>query len=85
MKRAGNFFKRIKTLFALSLVIVAVFCTVTRLPQVMGDGDSAALAAAAFTLTDGKYSPRSAYEPKEMFLCLNYTENMQMQRFLPML
>ncbi len=55
MKRAGNFFKRIKTLFALLLVIVAVFCTVTRLPQVMGDGDSAALAAAAFTLTDGKY------------------------------
>lgn len=55
MKRTGYFFKRIKTLFALLLVGLAVFCLSTRLPQVMGDGDNAALAAAAFTLTDGKY------------------------------
>lgn len=55
MKNAGKFLKRIKTAFALMLAALAVFCLFTRLPQAFSNGDDAALAAAAFTLTDGKY------------------------------
>ena len=59
LKNAGKFIKKIKTVFALLLAALAVFCLFTRLPQVLGDGDNAALAAAAFTLTDGKYRVES--------------------------
>ena len=55
MKRSGKILKKLKTVFALSLTALAVFCVATRLPRALGDGDSAALAAAAFTLTDGRY------------------------------
>lgn len=55
LKNSGKFFKRIKTIFALMLSALAIFCLLTRLPTAIGSGDNAALAAAAFTLTDGKY------------------------------
>lgn len=55
MKKIGTLLKKLKTVFALTLTALAVFCVITRLPQVLGDGDNAALAAAAFTLTDGRY------------------------------
>lgn len=55
MKNAGKILKRIKTGFALMLAALAVFCLLTRLPQAFANGDDAALAAAAFTLNDGKY------------------------------
>lgn len=63
MKNAGKTAKRIKTVFALMLTVLAVFCLITRLPQAMGNGDNAALAAAAFTLTDGKLRVESGTQP----------------------
>ncbi|HCA05534.1 MAG TPA: hypothetical protein DEO32_06530 [Ruminococcaceae bacterium] len=71
MKRAGKFYKRIKTVFALILAALAVLCVAVRLPQMFITGDNAALAAAAFTLTDGKYEARAgtyeqiSAEPRE--------------------
>lgn len=50
------------------LVGMAAFCVVYRLPECFGSEDSAALAAAAFTLTDGKYRPEASItEPSAEF------------------
>ena len=62
MKVKGKFLKGIKTGVSLLLVAVAAVCVIRRLPQVFSDRDTA-LAAAAFTLTDGKVSVESGTEP----------------------
>ena len=63
MKITGKLIKYVRVVFSLALVVLAVFCLFTRLPQVLGDQDNAALAAAAFTLTDGKYRIEAGSEP----------------------
>ena len=62
MKFKGKFFKGTKIAVSLILVVVAVVCVIARLPQVFSDRDTA-LAAAAFTLTDGKVYAESGTEP----------------------
>lgn len=55
MKSKGKFFNKLKILTAAVLVSTAVFCVFERLPQCFGSQNPAALAAAAFTLTNGEY------------------------------
>ena len=64
MKVSGNFFKRIKTIFSLFLAALALFCVGTRLPGLLKNSDSAALAAAAFTLTDGVRRAETEPQPE---------------------
>lgn len=54
MKLKGKLLRGIKAALAAALVLTALFCLVRRLPEVLGNRDTA-LTAAAFTLTDGKY------------------------------
>ncbi len=63
MKLKGRIIKGIKALVAIGLVITAVVCVFRRLPEVFSNND-AALAAAAFTLTDGKYYAESGTVPE---------------------
>ncbi len=62
MKLKGRIIKGIKSLMAIGLVLTAVVCVSRRLPEVFSNND-AALAAAAFTLTDGKYYAESGTVP----------------------
>ncbi len=63
MKTKG--IKMLKAVTAVVLTLTASFCVVWRLPYVIGRGESAALAAAAFTLTDGKYRAESGTQPSQ--------------------
>ena len=64
MKIKEKISKFLKATLAFTLVGTAAFCVICRLPECFGSEDSAILAAAAFTLTDGKYRPESsATEP----------------------
>lgn len=54
MKSKGKFVKGIKISVSAFLVVTAAFCVFRRLPETLFSRD-AALTAAAFTLTDGKY------------------------------
>lgn len=62
MKVKGKFFKAVKTGAAVVLVLTAVACVIQRVPQVFSERDTA-LAAAAFTLTDGKVFAGGSAEP----------------------
>lgn len=55
MKRKGKFPKFLKVVASFAIVITAVFCLIRRLPECFGSQNSAALAAAVFTLADGEY------------------------------
>lgn len=55
MKGQGRFLKFAKVSVSFVLLTVAVFCVFRRLPECFGSQNPAALAAAAFTLTDGEY------------------------------
>lgn len=59
MKRKGKFFRGVKISISFVLLTTAVFCVFRRLPECFGSENPAALAAAAFTLTDGKYRIQS--------------------------
>lgn len=54
LKKQGKFLKAVKTTVSLSLLLIAVFCVIRRLPECFSPNDSAVLAA-SFTLTDGQY------------------------------
>ena len=62
MKSKGKLLKGFRAAIALVLIAVAIGCVATRLPQVFSDRDTA-LAAAAFTLTDGRMFAESGTEP----------------------
>jgi len=62
VKVKGKLLKGIKTGAAVLLVLTAVACVVRRVPQVFSERDTA-LAAAAFTLTDGKMFAGGGTEP----------------------
>ena len=62
MKVKGKFFKAVKSGAAVLLVLTAVVCVIRRVPQVFSERDTA-LAAAAFTLTDGKVFAGGSAEP----------------------
>lgn len=62
MKIKGKLLKLLKASVAFALVFVAVFCVIRRLPECF-DSESGALAAAAFTLADGKYRMQTGTEP----------------------
>ena len=64
MKIKGKAVKLLKTFLAFALVILAAFCVLRRLPECF-DPQSGALAAAAFTLTDGIYMAQAGTEPTE--------------------
>lgn len=55
MKNEGRKSTLIKTVFAVVLVAAAVVCVCRRVPECFSSQNPAALAAAAFTLTDGTY------------------------------
>ena len=55
MKIKGRIIGILKVLLAVVLVLTAGFCVSRRLPECFASRDGAALAAAAFTLTDGSY------------------------------
>lgn len=63
MKIKGKLLKLAKISTAFTLVIIAAFCIIRRLPECF-DPQSGALAAAAFTLTDGVYSVQTGTEPE---------------------
>lgn len=60
MKIKEKILKFLKATLAFTLVGMAAFCVICRLPECFGSEDSAVLAAAAFTLTDGKYRPEAS-------------------------
>lgn len=62
MNRKGKMIQRIKTAVSLALVPVAAACVIQRVPEVFSNRDTA-LAAAAFTLSDGKLFAESGTEP----------------------
>lgn len=62
MKLKRKLFKGMKISAAFVLILTAVVCVGKRLPEVYG-GSDAVIAAAAFTLTDGKYMTQSGTEP----------------------
>lgn len=55
MKRKGKLLKTLKFTVSFVLISAALFCVCRRLPECFGSQEPAALAAAAFTLTDGTY------------------------------
>lgn len=55
LKAKGKALKILKTTFASALLLAAVASVAHRLPECFSSHDPAALAAAAFMLTDGKY------------------------------
>lgn len=55
MKRKGKILKTAKLVLSFILISAAVFCICRRFPECFKSQDPAALAAAAFTLTDGTY------------------------------
>ena len=55
MKRKGKFTKILKVVASFAIIIIAGFCLIRRLPECFGSQNSAALAAAVFTLADGEY------------------------------
>lgn len=63
MKIKGKAVKLLKSALAFSLVLLAAFCVLRRLPECF-DPESGALAAAAFTLTDGVYRVEAGTEPR---------------------
>ena len=63
MKLKGRIIKGIRAVVSATLVFTAVFCVCRRLPEVLSNNDTA-LAAAAFTLTDGKYYAESGTVPE---------------------
>ncbi len=63
MKIKGKILKLLKATVAFSLVFLAAFCVIRRLPECF-DPQSGALAAAAFTLTDGVYPVQAGTEPE---------------------
>lgn len=65
MKIKGRIPRVFRSMLAFALIITAVFCVIQRLPSLIGGGESAALAAAAFTLTDGKYRIESGSVPSQ--------------------
>ncbi len=65
MKQRGKFFKGIKAIAAVFLISAAVFSICRRVPEVFSESDTA-LAAAAFTLTDGKYYIESTTPSEEI-------------------
>lgn len=58
MKLKGKIFKLLRTAVSLALIAVALFCVCRRFPEAFGQRNTV-LAAAAFTLTDGKYPVES--------------------------
>ena len=62
MKSKGKFLKGIKISASLLLILVAVFSVCQRLPEVFSQRETA-LAAAAFTLTDGRFFAESGSVP----------------------
>lgn len=69
MKLKGRIIKGIKAFISIGLVFTAVICVLRRLPEVFNNND-AALAAAAFTLTDGKYYAESGTVPETTALAV---------------
>ena len=63
MKIKGKVLKLLKATIAFSLVVIAAFCVIRRLPECF-DSRSGALAAAAFTLTDGVYPAQTGTQPE---------------------
>lgn len=55
MKSKGKFLKGLKISFSFVLLITAFLCVFHRFPECFSSKNPAALAAAAFTLTDGTY------------------------------
>ena len=55
MKKQGKLLKTAKAMLSLFLISVSAICVLHRLPECFGSQNPAALAAAAFTLTDGEY------------------------------
>ncbi len=55
LRSKGKLLKTVKLTISFILFSAAVFCVFRRLPECFGSQNPAALAAAAFTLTDGKY------------------------------
>ena len=62
MRIKGKIARLLKTSLAFALVFLAAFCIIRRLPECF-DSQNGALAAAAFTLTDGKYPVQAGTEP----------------------
>ena len=63
MKRKGRLKRAAKLFVSVILVFVAAACVFRRLPETFGNRE-AVLAAAAFTLTDGKYPIESGTAPQ---------------------
>lgn len=63
MKFKRKAFKAMRYTVSAVLLLTAVFCVCRRLPEVFSNRDTA-LAAAAFTLTDGKYYAESGILPE---------------------
>ncbi len=55
MKRKGRPLKFLKATISFLVIVTAVSCVIYRLPECFSSQNSAALAAAAFTLADGEY------------------------------
>ena len=64
MKFKQKLMKGLRAAVSFALVATAVFCVARRLPEVFGERDTV-LAAAAFTLTDGKYPVESGAAPEQ--------------------
>lgn len=60
LKRKGKFLKAVKISVSLFLFVIAALCVFRRLPECFDSQNPAALAAATFTLTDGKYKYESS-------------------------
>lgn len=63
MKIRRRFLKLLKISAAFVLVLTAGFCLVRRVPECFSESDGAALAAAAFTLSDGSCRLEAPTEP----------------------
>ncbi len=72
----GRIIKGIKAFVSIGLVFTAVVCVLRRLPEVFNNND-AALAAAAFTLTDGKYYAESGTVPETTYGAAEQTHSEQ--------
>lgn len=62
MKKAGKLGKSVKIFISFILCCTALACVLNRIPQCFESSNPAVLAAAAFTLTDGKYKIISQQE-----------------------
>lgn len=65
MNRKGKFSKAIKISISFVLLSAAIFCVFRRVPECFHSQNPAALAAAAFTLTDGTYKIEDETESED--------------------